>query len=72
MRHNFRETLGWNSVFICVCVCVCVCDDKEQFLILNFFKKKLSQLNAIMTLNTIMRKNIYFGLMNIHTHDVFI
>jgi hypothetical protein len=39
--------------------------DKEKFLILNFFKKH-SPLNAI------MRKNLYFGLIKIHTHDVFI
>jgi hypothetical protein len=38
----------------------------------NFFKK-ISQLNAaIMTLNDIMRKkNPYFGLMKINTHDLF-
>jgi hypothetical protein len=54
-----------------VCVCVCVCDDKEKFLILDFFKK-FSPLNAIMTLNATIRKNLYFGLIKIHTHDVFI
>jgi hypothetical protein len=40
----------------------------------NFFKN-ISQLNAaIMTLNDIMRKkkkNSYFGLMKINTHDLF-
>jgi hypothetical protein len=38
----------------------------------NFFLKKILQLNAaIMTLNNIMRKIPYFGLMEINTHDLF-
>jgi hypothetical protein len=46
---------------------------KKKFLILYFFKK-FSSLNAIMTINAIMRKkkSLYFGLMNIHTYDIFI
>jgi hypothetical protein len=31
---NSKLELGF---YMCVCVCVCVCDDKEKFLILDFF-----------------------------------
>jgi hypothetical protein len=43
----------------------------SMFFILFYFKK-ISQLNvAIMTLNDIMRKNPYFGFMQINAHDLF-
>jgi hypothetical protein len=43
-----------------------------MILILFFILKKISQLNAaIMTLNDIMRKSHYFGLMKINIHDLF-
>jgi hypothetical protein len=39
----------------------------------NKNKNKISQLNAaIMTLDTIMRKSVYFCLIKFHTHDLFI
>jgi hypothetical protein len=44
-----------------------------MFLIINFFLKKISPLNAArMILNAIMRKSLYFGLMKFYTHDLFI
>jgi hypothetical protein len=50
-----------------------MCSECSVFLIFNFFKKCISPLNAaIMTLNAIIRKNPYFSIMKIHTHDLFI
>jgi hypothetical protein len=48
-------------------------DNLELMRVFNFnFLKKISQLNAtIIKLNDIMRKNPYFGLMKINTHDLF-
>jgi hypothetical protein len=47
-----------------------------MFLIIILFKKKIKKISilntAIMTLNAIMPKNLYFGLMMFHTHDFLI